>query len=108
VAEPDRSPYRTTDDGLVVEVHVQPRAGRRGLHGRHGDALKVRVQAPPLDGRANEETAAVLADALGVAPGAVTLVQGGRSRWKRFAVRGDGAVLAARLDTLLAQDSRPQ
>ena len=107
MAEPDRSSYRITDDGLVVEVHVQPRATRRGLHGRHGGALKVRVQSPPLDGRANVETAAVLADALGVAPAAVTLVQGDRSREKRFAVRGDGAVLATRLDALLAPDSRP-
>ena len=94
-------PYRIVDDGLLVEVHVQPRAGRRGVTGRHGDAVKLRVTAPPADGRANEEAGAVLAAALGVAPSAVTLVQGGRSRWKRFAVRGDGTVLATRLDGLL-------
>jgi hypothetical protein len=94
-------PYRIVDDGLLVEVHVQPRAGRRGVTGRHGDAVKLRVTAPPADGRATAEAAAVLAAALEVAPSAVTLVQGGRSRWKRFAVRGDGAALAARLDRLL-------
>ena len=70
--------------------------------------MKVRVTAPPADGRANEETAVVLAAALGVAPGAVTLVQGGRSRWKRFAVRGDGAVLADRLEVLLAEGPPPR
>jgi len=101
VADAVRSPYRIADDGLVVEVHVQPRAGRGGITGRHGDALKVRVTAPPLDGRANEETALVLADAIGVPATAVTLLHGARSRWKRFLVRGDGAGLAARVDRLL-------
>jgi uncharacterized protein len=94
-------PFRITDDGLVVEVHVQPRAGRRGLTGRHGDAVRIRVTAPPAEGRANEETARVLADALDVAPGAVTLIHGARSRHKRFVVRGDGAVLGERLARVL-------
>ncbi len=108
MTEPDRQPFRVVDDGLLVEVHVQPRAGRRGLTGRHGDAVRIRVTAPPAEGRANDETARVLADALGVAPGAVTLVQGGKSRWKRFAVRGDGPDLAARLTAVLvAADAGP-
>jgi uncharacterized protein (TIGR00251 family) len=102
VAAPDPKPCRITDEGLVVEVHVQPRAGRRGLGGRHGHAVKVRVTAPPAEGRANDETARVLAAALGVAPGAVTLVGGARSRWKRFAVAGDGPVLEARLAAAVA------
>jgi len=101
-------PFRITDDGLVVEVHVQPRAGRRGLTGRHGDALRIRVTAPPAEGRANDETGRVLAEVLGVAPGAVTLVQGARSRWKRFAVRGDGPALGARLtEALVAAERDP-
>ncbi len=89
-------------DRLVVEVHVQPRAGRAGIAGRHGGAVKVRVQAPPTDGRANAETAAVLAAALGVGARDVVLVHGASSRWKRFAVAGDGAVLAARLEAVVA------
>ena len=99
-------PFRITDAGLVVEVHVQPRAGRRGLTGRHGDAVRIRVTAPPAEGRANDETARVLADALDVAPSAVTLVQGARSRHKRFAVAGDGGALAARLRGVVAAAER--
>lgn len=85
------------DEHLVVDVYVQPRAARPGVAGRHGGALKVRVTAPPLEGRANEEAARLLADALHVRVADVTLVHGARSRWKRFAVRGDPAALAARL-----------
>lgn len=106
MTKPPRTPFRATEEGLVVEVHVQPRAGRRGISGRHGAAVRLRVTAPPVEGRANDEAAAVIADALGVAPGAVTLVQGARSRWKRFAVRGDGPVLAARLAEVLAAAER--
>ena len=71
----------TLDDGaMTLSVHVQPRAGRSAVVGRHGHALKVVVAAPPLDDRANEATAAVLAEELGVAPSAVELVGGASSR----------------------------
>lgn len=71
-----------------MRVHVQPRAGTSGIAGRHGDALKIRVAAPPADGRATDAARAVLAAALGVGPAAVTLVSGERSRLKRFTVQG--------------------
>ena len=79
----------TTDgDGVAVAVHVQPGAGRTALVGRHGDALKLRVAAPPVDNRANEAVAALLAELLGVKAQSVTLVAGERTRVKRFRVRG--------------------
>jgi hypothetical protein len=83
-------------DGVMVHAHVQPRSGRAGLVGRHGDALRIRVKAPPVGGRANEETAALLAAALGVPPRAVVLVTGGTSRVKRFRVAGIDAPSARR------------
>jgi uncharacterized protein (TIGR00251 family) len=85
-------------DGTIVHVHVQPRSGRSELVGRHGAALKVRVTAPPVDGRANMATAAVLAAALRVAPSRVVLASGGHSRIKRFRVAGlECAEVARRL-----------
>lgn len=74
----------------VLRVHVQPGAGRAGVAGRHGDAVKVRVTAPPVDGRANEATAALLAAALGVRTSQVVLVSGAASRSKRFRLVGLG------------------
>src|SRR5688500_14123553 len=81
--------YEIRDDGTVVlAVHAQPGAGRSAVVGRHGDALKVRVAAPPERGRANEVLTGMLADLLGVKPAAVSLVSGETSRQKRFAVTG--------------------
>ena len=75
-------------DGVIVAVHVQPRSGTTAVTGRHGDALRIRVAAPPVDGRATEAARRVLADALGVSSGSVELVSGERSRLKRFRVAG--------------------
>ena len=75
-------------DGVVLAVHVQPRAGRTAVVGRHGDALKVRVAAPPVDERANEATAALVAEVFDVPATAVELVAGQRSRVKRVRVHG--------------------
>ena len=69
-------------------VRVQPRSSRPGVGGVHGGALKVRVHAPPVDGAANDAVIAVLADALGVARGAVRLVSGEHARSKVVEVDG--------------------
>jgi uncharacterized protein (TIGR00251 family) len=80
--------FDTTGEGIVLRVHVQPRAGRDVVTGRHGDALKVRVTAAPTDGRANDAVARLLAASFGVAPSTVELVSGWTSRTKRFRLAG--------------------
>ena len=81
--------YRTEgDDGVVLSVHVQPGAGRSAVVGRHGASLKVRVAAAPEKGRANEATAALLAETFGVKASAVELVGGEASRSKSFRFSG--------------------
>jgi uncharacterized protein len=80
--------YDVEEGAVVLHVHVQPGAGRSAVVGRHGGALKIRVAAPPVEGRANEEAAALLAGALEVAGNDVELVGGARSRLKRFRVLG--------------------
>jgi uncharacterized protein (TIGR00251 family) len=78
----------TADGTVIVAVHVQPRSGTTAITGRHGDALRIRVAAPPVDGRATEAARRALADALGVSATAVELASGERSRLKRFRVEG--------------------
>jgi uncharacterized protein (TIGR00251 family) len=77
------------DDGqgeIVLRVQVQPGAGRSAVVGRHGDAVKLKVAAPPEGGRANEAVVALLATTLGVPKDAVRLTSGATSRSKRFRI----------------------
>jgi hypothetical protein len=74
------------DGGVVITVHAQPGAGRSEVVGRHGDALKIRVAAPPEKGRANDAITALLAETLGVPATSVSLTSGEKARSKRFTV----------------------
>ena len=67
---------------LVLSLHVQPGAKRTEVAGRHGDALKVRLAAPPVEGKANAELTRFLADAFAVPRGAVVLLRGETARDK--------------------------
>ncbi len=101
--------YEESAEGVVLHVHVQPGAGRSAVVGRHGDALKVRVAAPPVEGRANEATRALLADALGLASGDVELTSGNSSRTKRFRLRGvDAEEVERRLRVALGTAGPPR
>ncbi len=73
---------------VVLLLHVQPRAARTEVVGRHGDAVKIRLHAAPVDGAANEELLRFLAGRLGVARSALRLVAGESGRRKRVAVTG--------------------
>lgn len=73
-------------DGCVLSIHVQPGARGAGVVGEHGDALKIRIDSPPIEGRANQALVAFLASRLGLAKGAVTLLSGESSRRKRVLV----------------------
>ena len=84
------NPLRVDVKGTVVRVavHVQPRASRSEIIGVHGTALKVRLQAPPVDGAANDALVRLLADSLGVSPRCVRVVAGATSRAKMVEVDG--------------------
>ena len=71
-----------------MRLHVQPGAGRTAIAGRHGDALKLKVGAPPTGGRANEACIAFVAELFGVDKANVTLTHGESSRTKRVKVTG--------------------
>lgn len=73
---------------LRFNVRVQPLASRSEIVGLHGDALKVRLAAPPVDGAANEALIELLADALGIARTAVRIISGATSRGKVVEVDG--------------------
>jgi len=88
-------PVSPVPGGVRLQIHVQPRASRTELAGRHGDALKIRLAAPPVDGAANEALLRFIALRLGVPLRAVALERGASSREKIVTVEGI-AVEAAR------------
>ena len=73
-----------------LRLRVSPGARRAGFVGRHGDAWKVRVTAPPEDGRANEAVLRLLAETLSLPRAALTLVSGHGAREKIVALDGVG------------------
>ena len=75
-------------DGVLLTLHVQPGAKNTEVAGEHGAALKIRLAAPPVDGKANACLIAFLADRLGVARAAISLLSGESSRAKRVPVSG--------------------
>jgi uncharacterized protein len=85
---PDELTITLTADGVRFAIHVQPRSSRPGVDGVHGDALKVRVGAAPVDGAANDAVIDVLVDALNVSRRAVSIVSGHTSRTKVVEVDG--------------------
>ena len=74
--------------GVRLQVQVQPRASRSEVVGLHGDRVRVRLAAPPVDGAANEALIALLAEVLGVARSAVRIKTGLGARGKSVEVRG--------------------
>lgn len=81
----------TTDGAarpLRFRVRVQPRASRTEVAGPHGDGVRIRLAAPPVDGAANAELRAFLAKELSVPSSAVRIVRGETSRSKLVEVRG--------------------
>ena len=74
-------------EGVIFKITVQPKASRNKIVGVQGDALKVRLTAPPVEGAANSLCVAFLAKSLGVRKSDVEIIQGQRSRAKKLLVR---------------------
>lgn len=99
-AHPELSEGR---EGTLLAVHVQPGAGRTEVVGRHGDALKIRVAAPPNGNRANDAVVELVAKEFALGKDAVSVTSGASSRQKRLRLGGLDLKAAARVvDRLLA------
>jgi uncharacterized protein (TIGR00251 family) len=92
---------RETAAGAVFLIRVVPRASRSEAAGIQGDALKLRITAPPVEGKANEECIRVVAKLLGLKRTQVAIIAGHASRMKTVAVEGVTAKeIAARIAVL--------
>ena len=91
-------------DGVLLQVSVVPNAKRTEVDGLHDGALRVRLAAAPIEGRANEALVAWLAKAMGVAKRDVELLRGESSRRKQVAIAASLEAVAAWLAPLLQDD----
>lgn len=81
--------YRPGRDGkLTLTLHIQPGAKRSEVAGIHGEALKIRLAAPPVDGKANDALLRFIAERLELPRAAVVLKSGQSSRHKVVEVQG--------------------
>lgn len=79
---------RATETGVLLRVRIQPRASRDGLEGLHGDQLRIRLTAPPVEGAANAACIALLAKTLGIPRSHVHIQAGEKSRDKLIHIAG--------------------
>lgn len=86
MSTPTQTWYRWDGPDLLLAVHIQPRARRDEIVGLHGDRLKIRITAPPVDGAANEHLIRFLATSFGVSASAVELLAGSSGREKRLCI----------------------
>jgi uncharacterized protein (TIGR00251 family) len=88
----------TEKDGAVtVDIQVKPRSSREAVGPVQGDRLLVSVNAPPVDGKANEAVVRVLADTFGVSKSAVTIVRGETGKKKTVRLAGVTAATVMRV-----------
>lgn len=80
--------YRSNGEVITLTLHVQPGAKTSDISGLHGEALKIRLAAPPIEGRANEALLKYIAGLFCVPTRQVELRQGSQSRHKVVAVTG--------------------
>ena len=75
-------------EDLLLRLRVQPKAARAGVAGLHGGALKVRLTAPPNEGKANQALVKLLAGELGCAPSDISVERGAKGKDKTVRIRG--------------------
>jgi len=95
-------PIRDTPSGVTFQVKVHPRARKNGITGEIGDALKLALTTPPIEGRANEACIAFMAEFLNVPRSSVTIAAGETNRNKVIHVSGlSAAQVEAQLRSVL-------
>ncbi|MCB1614588.1 MAG: YggU family protein [Pseudomonadales bacterium] len=80
--------FRIENHCLRLDCFVQPGAGKNEIIGLHNNALKIRLSAPPVEGKANKQLTRFLAKQLRVAPSSISITKGQNSRHKTLCIQG--------------------
>lgn len=76
-----------TKDGIIIKIHVVPNSSKTQIVGEYGDRLKVKIKAPPVDGKANEEVVEFFCKILGIKKSQAELIAGQTSKAKNILFR---------------------
>ncbi len=93
--------FKSTTEGSTLRCRVQPGASRSSVVGAYGEEVKIALQAPPVDGKANAALCKMIADLCGIPKGQVSIRSGETSRSKVVAVTG---VAADTLKNILSKE----
>ncbi len=89
------SHFQWADGDLILVCHLQPKASKSEFAGLHGDALKIRIQAPPVEGKANTELIKFLAKQFPVSKRDIEIISGELNRHKRVRITSPANIPAA-------------
>jgi hypothetical protein len=81
-------PFQKSKKGVTLKIKVEPRSSRKGISGVVGDAIKIKVNAPPVGGAANEELIEVLSEEFGIKKTSIKILRGISSRNKVVEIEG--------------------
>jgi len=81
-------PFRTTKDGIIIEVKVEPRSSKKGIGGIMDNVLKIKLTAPPVDNEANKQLIEIISDLTGVRKTGIKIIKGLTSKKKIIEIKG--------------------
>jgi uncharacterized protein (TIGR00251 family) len=81
-------PFQRSKKGVTLKIKVEPRSSRKGISGVVGDAIKIKLNAPPVGGAANEELIEVLSEEFGIKKTSIRILRGMSSRNKVVEIEG--------------------
>lgn len=81
-------PFQRSKKGVTLKIKVEPRSSRKGISGVVGDTIKIKVNAPPAGGAANEELIEVLSEEFGIKKTSIKILRGISSRNKVVEIEG--------------------
>jgi uncharacterized protein (TIGR00251 family) len=79
--------FAKTPEGVIISLYIQPGASKTEVIGEHNGLLKIKIKAPPVDGKANEEVLRFLSKVLNVSKSQIEILKGDKSREKKVLVR---------------------
>ena len=81
-------PYKKSKNGITLKIKVETRSSQRGIAGLLGDAIKVRLHAPPVDGAANKELLEILSEEFKIKKSSIKILTGHSSKEKIVEISG--------------------